>query len=169
MKFGVVGAVNLVVNFVVFLALATTVFAGSELKANVVAFVVATTSSYLMNRYWTFRYRPRSTHHREYALFFVFNVAGLGIELAVMGLAKYGLGLTTLVPLAVAKGLGIGLGTIFRFYTYRTFVFSDRRLRRRPAPESTPVATRRHEPTAPDGTPPPAGPALAEPAEVPSH
>ncbi len=128
MKFGVVGAINLVVNFLVFLALATTVFAGGELKANVVAFIVATTSSYLMNRHWTFRHRPRSTRRREYALFFLFNVAGLAIELAVMGLAKYGLGMKTLVPLTIAKAIGIGLGTIFRFYTYRTFVFSSRRI-----------------------------------------
>lgn len=127
MKFGVVGAVNLALNFVVFLVLATTVFAGGELKANVIAFTVATTSSYLMNRHWTFRHRPRSTRRREYTLFFLFNIAGLAIELAVMGLAKYGLNLVGLVPLTIAKGVGIGLGTIFRFYTYRTFVFSGRR------------------------------------------
>ena len=157
MKFGLVGAINLVVNFLVFLVLAATVFAGGELKANVVAFIVATTSSYLMNRHWTFRHRPRSTRRREYLLFFTFNIAGLGIELAVMALAKYGLGLTTLTPLTIAKGVGIGLGTIFRFYTYRTFVFSSRRFLRRRGPEPTPAAEEARRPGL-------APPSLSEPA-----
>lgn len=126
MKFGVVGAANVVINFLVFLALAVTICTGSELKANVVATVVATTTSYVMNRYWTFRDRPKSTPRREYPLFFLFNAAGLAIELAVMGLAKYGLGLTSLTALTIAKGAGIGLGTIFRFWTYRSFVFAAR-------------------------------------------
>src|SRR5690606_10849034 len=122
-RFGVVGATNVVINFVVFNALALTLFSGGELKANIVATVFATTSSYLLNRGWTFRHRKTSRSSREYVLFFVFNAAGLAIELAVMGAAKYGLGLTGLWALNVAKGAGLGLGTVFRFWTYRTFVF----------------------------------------------
>ncbi len=118
-----VGATNVVINFLVFNALALTLFPGGELKANIVATAFATTTSYLMNRGWTFRHRKTSRIPREYVLFFVFNAAGLAIELAVMGAAKYGLGLTGLWALNVAKGAGLGLGTVFRFWTYRTFVF----------------------------------------------
>lgn len=123
-RFGIVGAANVVINFVVFNALALTVFPGGELKANIVATAVATTTSYLMNRGWTFRHRKTSRIPREYVLFFVFNTAALGIELGVMGAAKYGLGLTTLWALNLAKAAGLGLGTIFRFWTYRSFVFA---------------------------------------------
>jgi putative flippase GtrA len=123
-RFGVVGAANVVVNFVVFNALAVTIFPGGELKANVVATAVATTTSYAMNRRWTFRHRKTSRIPREYVLFFVFNAAGLAIELGVMGAAKYGLGLTSLWALNFAKAAGLGLGTVFRFWTYRSFVFA---------------------------------------------
>jgi putative flippase GtrA len=123
-RFGVVGAANVVINFVVFNALALTLFPDGELKANVVATAFATTTSYLMNRSWTFRHRKTTRIPREYVLFFLFNAAGLAIELAVMGAAKYGLGITALWALNVAKALGLGLGTVFRFWTYRTFVFS---------------------------------------------
>ena len=121
-----VGATNVLINFVVFNALALTLFPGGELKANIVATAFATTTSYLMNRGWTFRHRKTSRVTREYVLFFVFNAAGLAIELAVMGAAKYGLGLAGLWALNLAKMAGLGLGTVFRFWTYRTFVFAGR-------------------------------------------
>jgi putative flippase GtrA len=124
-KFGAIGAFNLVLNYAVFNLLVLTIFGNGQLKANVGATIVATTSSYFMNRHWTYRDRPKSTLHREYALFFLFNLAGLMIELGVLALAKYGLGITTLVAFNVAKGLGIGLGMVFRFWTYRTVVFRE--------------------------------------------
>lgn len=122
-KFGVVGGVNTVINYAVFNALALTVFRDGQLKANVVATLVATFTSYLMNRHWTYRDRPKSAMRREYALFFLFNATGLAIELGVLALAKYGLGFTGLLALNVAKTAGVGLATIFRFWSYRTFVF----------------------------------------------
>jgi len=122
-KFGTVGVVNTVLNYAVFNALILTVFAQGQLKANVIATVIATTASYFMNRHWTYRDRPKSALRREYTLFFVFNLAGLVIELGVLATAKYGLGLTSLLALNIAKTFGLGLGTIFRFWAYRTFVF----------------------------------------------
>lgn len=123
LKFGIVGGVNTVINFVVFNALALTVFHGGQLKANVIATVFATFTSYFMNRHWTYRDRPKSAMRRETMLFIGFNTAGLVIELGVLGIAKYGLGTDSLLLLNVFKFLGLGLATIFRFYTYRTFVF----------------------------------------------
>jgi len=137
-RFGVVGAANVGVNFVAFNALALTLFPDGELKANIVATAIATTSSYLMNRGWTFRHRKTSRISREYVLFFLFNALGLAIELAVMGAVKYGLGLTSLLALNLAKAAGLGLGTVFRFWTYRAFVFAGQAVL---APAATPAAT----------------------------
>jgi len=123
LKFGGVGGVNAAINYAVFNALALTVFADGQLKANVVATIVATCSSYLMNRHWTYRDRPKSTMRREYLLFFLFNATGLAIELGVLAVAKYGFGISGLLALNVAKTVGVGLATIFRFWSYRTFVF----------------------------------------------
>jgi putative flippase GtrA len=123
LKFGIVGGVNTVINFVVFNALALTIFHGGQLKANVVATGFATFTSYFMNRHWTYRDRPKSAIRRETTLFVLFNATGLVIELGVLGIAKYGLGTQSLLWLNVFKFLGLGLATVFRFYTYRTFVF----------------------------------------------
>ena len=134
LKFGIVGGINTVINFAVFNALALTLFHGGQLKANVVATVVATFTSYFMNRHWTYRDRPKSAIRRETTLFVLFNASGLVIELGVLFIAKYGLGTESLLLLNVFKFLGLGLATIFRFYTYRTFVF-----RAAPAPAVAPA------------------------------
>ncbi|MFI9641934.1 GtrA family protein [Micromonospora sp. NPDC051925] len=123
LKFGVVGGVNTVINYAVFNALALTVFVDGQLKATVIATIVATITSYLMNRHWTYRDRPKAALQREYALFFLFNGAGLIIELGVLAAAKYGLGFNSLLALNVAKTGGVLLATLFRFWSYRTFVF----------------------------------------------
>ncbi|WP_326555529.1 GtrA family protein [Micromonospora sp. NBC_01813] len=132
LKFGTVGGINTVINFAVFNALALTVLADGQLKATVVAAIVATTTSYFMNRHWTYRDRPRSALRREYLLFFLFNITGLLIEVGILALAKYGFGMTGLLALNIVKVFGLALGTVFRFWAYRTFVF-------RPAPSAPPV------------------------------
>ncbi|MFV2086631.1 GtrA family protein [Micromonospora sp. LOL_021] len=132
LKFGTVGGINTAVNFAVFNALALTVLADGQLKATVVAALVATTSSYFMNRHWTYRDRPKSAIRREYVLFFLFNLTGLAIEVGVLGLAKYGFGISGLLALNIVKIIGLVLGTVFRFWAYRTFVF-------RPAPAAHPT------------------------------
>ncbi|MET7877879.1 GtrA family protein [Micromonospora profundi] len=123
LKFGIVGGINTVINYAVFNALALTVFADGQLKATVIATIVATITSYLMNRHWTYRDRPKSALRREYVLFFLFNATGLLIELGVLAAAKYGLGMNSLLALNVAKTVGVLLATLFRFWSYRTFVF----------------------------------------------
>ncbi|BCJ58582.1 GtrA family protein [Micromonospora endophytica] len=123
LKFGLVGGINTVINYAVFNALALTVFVNGQLKATVVATIVATITSYLMNRHWTYRDRPKSALRREYVLFFFFNGVGLLIELGVLAAAKYGLDINSLLALNIAKTGGVVLATLFRFWAYRTFVF----------------------------------------------
>ena len=123
-KFAVIGGLNVVVNAVVFnVLLLLPMFDNGELKAKVVATAVAIVSSYFMNRHWTYKDRDKSAAHREFVLFVGFNLAGLLIELAVMGVTKYWFGLTSWLALNAAFVIGLGLGTIFRFFTYRRYVF----------------------------------------------
>lgn len=125
MKFGTIGGLNFVINFAVFnLLLLVPAFSDGQLKAKVIATVVAIVSSYFMNRHWTYKDRDKSSAHREFVLFIGFNVAGMLIELAVMAATKYALGLTSLLAINVAAIVGMALGTIFRFFTYRTWVFT---------------------------------------------
>jgi putative flippase GtrA len=132
-KFGVIGGLNVIVNAVVFnLLLIAPIFADAQLKAKVIATCVAVVSSYFMNRHWTYKDRDKTAAHREFVLFVVFNMAGMAIELAVMGITKYWFGLTSILALNVALVIGLALGTVFRFFTYRTFVFT-------PVAEPTPA------------------------------
>jgi putative flippase GtrA len=126
-KFGLVGGANTIINYAVFNALALTIWQNGQLKATVIATIVATITSYFMNRHWTYRDRPKSAMRRETTLFVLFNATGLVIELGVLAVAKYGLDIHHLLALNVFKTLGLAIATVFRFWSYRTFVF-------RPAP-----------------------------------
>lgn len=127
-KFGIIGSVALVVDLGIFNAL---LFAGGEgplhghpLTAKTVSVTVATTVAYFGNRHWTFRHRGRSGVRREYVLFFLLNGIGLAIALTCLATSHYLLDLTS--PLAdnvAANVVGLGLGTAFRFWSYRRYVF----------------------------------------------
>ena len=129
-KFGVVGLVALVVDVGLFNLLR---FAGGEgpfydkpLTAKAISVVVATTVAYIGNRIWTFSDRGRTNYAREYILFFVLNGIALLITLGCLWFSHYALGLTG--PLAdniSANVIGLGLGTLFRFWSYRKWVFPE--------------------------------------------
>jgi putative flippase GtrA len=96
----------------------------SPLKAKVIATVVATTTSYFMNRHWTFRHRERSSLRREYVLFFFFNGVGLLLQLGMLAVAKYAFHLEhNLFWINIVNIFCIGASTLFRFWTYQTWVF----------------------------------------------
>jgi putative flippase GtrA len=128
-KFGVVGAVTYVLDTAILIALSAVV---NPLLAKTLSTTVAATAAFVGNRHWTWRDRPRSGLHREYALYFFFNVVGLGIGLACLGVSHYLLGrvwpvfTSHLADVISANGVGMVLGTLFRFWSYRRFVFQTR-------------------------------------------
>src|SRR5690242_9126093 len=94
-------------------------------KAQVVATIVATTVSYFLNRHWTFRGHSRAGLHREYLLFFVLNGVGLAITAAIVGLAKYGFDRHDQLALNIVRLFAIAVATLFRFWSYRRWVFFE--------------------------------------------
>lgn len=121
-KFGIVGAINTVVHFGLLNLLALR-FGWAPLTANGTAIAVAATSSYFMNREWTFRHRARSGLGREYSLFFVLNGVGWLISQACVAFTTYVLELHSALALNAAVVAGVILGTFFRFLTYKRWVF----------------------------------------------
>ena len=95
------------------------------LAAKAVSVTLATLFTYLGSRFWTFRERENQSVRREAVLFFVLNVVGLLIAEAVIGLVTYVMGLRGPLEYNAASFIGTGLGTIFRFYAYRKWVFLD--------------------------------------------
>lgn len=122
-KFGVVGAVCTVIDVGLFNVLHFG--AGLDpLLAKTLSVAIAATVSYFGNRHWSFRDRARTGFSREYTLFFVLNAVGLGMALACLAVTKYVLGLTGPLALNLAGNvIGMGGATLFRFWSYRRWVF----------------------------------------------
>ncbi|WP_406450845.1 GtrA family protein [Streptomyces sp. NBC_00876] len=121
-KFGVVGAVGLVVNIVV----SNLLWRYTDIptvRAGLLATFVAILCNYVGFRYWTYRDRDKSGRTRELTLFLLFSAVGAVIETGVLYAATYGFGWNSPVQSNVFKILGIGIATLFRFWSYRTWVF----------------------------------------------
>lgn len=127
-KFGVVGLMALVIDIGLFNLLR---FAGGEgpmfdkpLTAKVVSVVVATTASYAGNRYWSFRDRGRTSVKRELPLFFLLNAIAMLIAVGCLWVSHYLLGLDNAIADNIsANVIGLAAGTLFRFWSYRRWVF----------------------------------------------
>jgi putative flippase GtrA len=127
-KFGAVGMVALVIDVGLFNLLRYAgnpgLFYDKPLTAKAISVVAATTFAYFGNRLWTFTDRGRTTFAREYVLFFVLNGIAMGISLSCLWFTHYGLGHTSaLADNLSANVLGLALGTAFRFWSYRKWVF----------------------------------------------
>ncbi len=126
MKFGVIGTVAFVIDVGLFNLLLH--LTDKPLTSKALSTVAATTVAYAGNRYWTFRRRSRSTVRREYALFLVLNGIGLAIALACLATSHYLLDFTSRLSDNIAANVvGLVLGTAFRFWSYRRFVFPELR------------------------------------------
>lgn len=123
-KFGVVGCVSLVVDLAVF-NLVLVVLPHKPLTAKVVSTLVSATNAYLLNRHWSFRTRERAHGvGREFGLFMLLNGVGLSLALGCLAVSHYGLDLTSrLADNIAANGIGLVLGTVFRFWAYRRWVW----------------------------------------------
>ncbi|WP_371497392.1 GtrA family protein [Kitasatospora sp. NBC_00374] len=121
-KFGVVGLSGVAVNFAVFWICINGLGLAS-LRSNIAATLVAIATNYLGYRYWLYRDRDAASRKREITLFLLFSGAGMLIETGILGFSVYALGLTTHLEQLAAKVVGLGAGTVFRFFSYRTWVF----------------------------------------------
>lgn len=133
LKFGVVGALAFAVDMGVFNLCLHTVWRDERsvgpLSSAVAATIVSTTVSSVVawtgNRLWTFRHRRNRPVHHEAALFGLTNAVALVIGALCVAFSNKVLGLEgNVVAANIAKLVGIGLGTIFRFWAYRRFVFA---------------------------------------------
>ncbi|MFC3504346.1 GtrA family protein [Micromonospora krabiensis] len=130
-KFATVGGVAFLIDFALFNYL-TAGHGLEQVTAKTISTVIAATFAFVGNRFWTWRHRQRNNPAREYALFFFFNGVGLGIAVAVLAISRYGLGSiwpsvfqTPLADNIASFVVGTGLGTLFRFWSYRRFVFVE--------------------------------------------
>ncbi len=118
--FGVVGLIALFIDLGLYNALST----HGWLKAKCVSTIAATIFAYFGNRHLSFSHRARTSIGRETTFFFAINLLVLGASELVLALFAYPLNqrddhlVMNIVNLAT-----IGLGTVFRFWAYKRFVF----------------------------------------------
>lgn len=148
-RFGIVGAVGFVVDTGIFNLLRLTVLSPEHLHsgpfiAKVISTTVAIFVNWVGNRYWTFRNQRRSVAAREGVEFIVVSLGGMAISLLCLWISHYVLGLTS--PLAdniSSNVIGLLLGTAFRFWLYKVWVYSPDRVARES--ETTADPATRHE------------------------
>ncbi|WP_194291448.1 GtrA family protein [Cumulibacter manganitolerans] len=135
--FGVIGALNLVLNIALFTLLGA-VTPMSPGWASFTSAAATTVLSFTLNRRYAFG-ASNQPGARAFVLFVLVNLAGIGIEGGLVAGAAGVFDIRNALPLDAVKTAAIGLGTVFRYVAYRYLVF--------PAPDrqpSTPVlATQR--------------------------
>jgi putative flippase GtrA len=118
--FGIIGALAFVIDVGLFAWLTTY----GALKAKAVSTVVSTTFAYFGNRYLSFSHRARTTIGRETSYFFGINFITLVFSELAIALFVYGLHYAHRSTMVFAVNIAtIGLGTVFRFWAYKRFVF----------------------------------------------
>ncbi|GAA3805719.1 hypothetical protein GCM10022403_044660 [Streptomyces coacervatus] len=123
-KFGAVGALGTIVNFGVS-NLLWHLTSLQAVRANVIATVVAIAFNYVGFRYFTYRDRDKGDRAKELTLFLAFSAVGLVIENGILYAAIYGFGWESSLERNVFKFVGIAIATLFRFWSYRTWVFKS--------------------------------------------
>jgi len=121
-KFGVVGLIGSVID------LGGAAYLHGELGvgplfAKGLSILAATVVTYFGSRYWTFRHRVNQALLREGLLFVALNIVGLAIAEIVIAITTYGLDYKGSLAYNAASVVGTGLGTIFRYFSYKKWVF----------------------------------------------
>ncbi len=132
LKFAVVGGTTFVVDTVIFFTLKSTVLESKPVTAKIIATLVATILSYVLNREWSFRTRGgRETRH-EAVLFFLVSAVGLVINSVPLWISSYVFDLRVpdvsaftenVADFVSAQIIGTLLAMGFRYWAFKRFVF----------------------------------------------
>ena len=131
LKFGIVGLTGVALQIIAVNLLryggpaGEGILAAKPITAQVVSIALATVVTYVGNRYWTYQHRERGKVSRELPTFVLLNAIAIAIGAFCVFLSEYVLGLTSWLAYNISGNVvGLGLGTLFRFWTYRKFVFT---------------------------------------------
>lgn len=132
-KYITVGATAWVIDAAIYTALIGTVMPNESVWAKVISMLISTVYSYILNRQWSFNTRGGRRLRSEATLFFIFNGLAFLINLVPLVLTHYIFGIrvaggyprltVTLVDWVMANIVGTFIAMIFRYWSYRKFVF----------------------------------------------
>ena len=122
-KFGIIGVIGLAITNIGYVLMHS--HGVGPVTSTTIATIIATVVAYVGNRYWSFRHRERTSVPREGTIFFVLNGIGLLIQDTVVAFNSYALHLEHhKVAEFLALNGGIAIATVFRFWSYRRFVWA---------------------------------------------
>jgi putative flippase GtrA len=127
LKFGVVGLVGFFTDIAIFNLLRVSVF-DEPIAPKIISVAIATLVTWFGNRYWTFREHRRKNYLLELLEFGAVALGGLLIGLLCLWVSHYLLGFDSIVADNIAGNvIGLFLGTAFRFFLYRFWVYGHHR------------------------------------------
>ena len=122
-KFGVVGGVAFVLTTALNNLFHFSAGLG-PLTSFGLATIIAATLSYFANRHWTWRDRSDNGVRRELPMFLALSVVGLAVSELPVGVSEYLLGLHSALAYNISSTIiGTALGTVWRFWAFRRWVF----------------------------------------------
>ena len=80
-KFGMVGVLNTLVNWVIFFIL--NALGMYYILANIIAYILGTVNSYLWNTLWVFKYKDKASTETTIK-FIILNLIGLGLNTGIL-------------------------------------------------------------------------------------
>lgn len=122
--FGVVGVMGLLVDMAVVWLCLRGVGLDDPYLARVVSFLCAATTTWALNRNFTFRGARPEAAHRQWAKFLAANAVGGSVNYGVYALLVGSVGFFTAVPEA-AVAVGSLSGMMFNFTASRVLVFRN--------------------------------------------
>lgn len=134
LKFAIVGGTTFVIDNGIWYLLKFTVLEDKPVTAKVIAIIIATIVSYVLNREWSFRTRGGRERHHEAALFFVFSGIGVALNSAPLYVSRYWLELEEphvsrlvqeIADFTSGSIIGMLLAMFFRFWAFKRWVFPD--------------------------------------------
>ncbi|WP_291377588.1 GtrA family protein [Demequina sp.] len=132
-RFGAVGVAGIVVNLGVFNALRLgplgpdVTVAGNEdrvVTAKVIATIASIVFAWIAHRGWTFKGQRRHRAAKELMLFGAVNAVAIAVEASLVALTHHGFGWTSLLADNASSLVGIGLGTVIRYFGFTMLVFA---------------------------------------------
>ena len=132
LRFAVVGGISFLITTAVNYGLKITVLNKNPVTALIIGVLVATVFSYVASREWSFNTRGGRERQHEAALFFLISAIALGLNALPMFVSRYmfhlqvpNVGLVTQEVADFVSGMIVGtlLGTVFRWWGLKKFVF----------------------------------------------
>lgn len=117
MKFGLVGGIAFVIDFAV-LYLCTSIFGIYYLISSFISFTVSTVFNYIASVKWVFDVDKKKSQSKNFVIFIVFSVIGLGLNQLIMwiGVDKFNL------YYLLVKIIATAIVMVFNFVTRKMFL-----------------------------------------------